>query len=314
MPTRHFLSLMDLSTHEFRALINRAIELKAETRAGKISTLMQGKTAVLVFEKSSTRTRVSFETGVGQFGGKSIFLAPSESHLGRGESIEDTARVLSRMVNLIIMRTGAHERIEAMAENASIPVINGLSDFNHPCQLLADIQAYTEHRGDISGKTVAWIGDGNNVCHSWMNAARQLDFKLSIATPEDHQPDPILIEQCADYISLTTDPREAAADSVLVVTDTWSGMGYEKEKKHREAIFGRYCVDDKLMQLAASDALFMHCLPAYRGSEVTAEVIDGPQSIVWDEAENRLHAQKALMEFLLLEHAGNEISGTRRRN
>ena len=305
MPTRHFLSLMDLSSNEFRALINRAIELKAETRAGRISTLMQGKTAVLVFEKSSTRTRVSFETGVGHFSGKSIFLAPSESHLGRGESIEDTARVLSRMANLIIMRTGAHQRIETMAEYASVPVINGLSDFNHPCQLLADIQAFTEHRGDIKGKKVAWIGDGNNVCHSWMNAARQLDFELSIATPEDHQPDSALIELCSAHISLTTDPQIAVSDSALVVTDTWSGMGYEKEKEQRESIFGSYCVDQKLMQLATPDALFMHCLPAYRGSEVTAEVIDGPQSIVWDEAENRLHAQKALMEFLLLENANN---------
>ena len=305
MPTRHFLSLMDLSPNEFRALIDRAIELKAETRAGRISTLMQGRTAVLVFEKSSTRTRVSFETGVGQLSGKSIFLAPSESHLGRGESIEDTARVLSRMANLIIMRTGPHKRIETMAEYASVPVINGLSDFNHPCQLLADIQAYTEHRGDIKGKKIAWIGDGNNVCHSWMNAARQLDFKLSIATPIDHQPDAALIEQCADYITLTTDPREAVDDSALVVTDTWSGMGYEKEKKQRENIFGSYCVDENLMKLASSDALFMHCLPAYRGSEVTAGVIDGPQSIVWDEAENRLHAQKALMEFLLLENVEN---------
>lgn len=302
MSTRHFLSLMDLSTAELRGLIDRAIELKRAVKQGEISRLMEAKTAVLVFEKSSTRTRVSFETGVGQFGGKSIFLAPSESHLGRGESIEDTARVLSRMANLIIMRTGPHKRIEQMANAASVPVINGLSDFNHPCQLLADIQAFTEHRGDIAGKKIAWIGDGNNVCHSWMNAARQLDFDLHIATPLDHQPDNELTEACGNHIHLTEDPREAADDAALVVTDTWSGMGYEKEKKQRESIFSHYRVDDALMACAADDALFMHCLPAYRGSEVTADVIDGPQSIVWDEAENRLHAQKALMEFLLIQN------------
>jgi ornithine carbamoyltransferase len=305
METRHFLSLMDLSSSEFRSLINRAIVLKSEIRAGKISELMLGKTAVLVFEKSSTRTRVSFETGVGQFSGKSIFLAPSESHMGRGESIDDTARVLSRMANLIIMRTGAHERIEKMAENSSVPVINGLSDLNHPCQILADIQAFTEHRGDIHGKKIAWIGDGNNVCYSWMNAARLLDFELHIATPADHQPDPHLTEECSQYIKLTDDPAEAAENAALVVTDTWSGMGYEKEKEQRENIFSAYCVNQTLMNRAAEDALFMHCLPAYRGSEVTAEVIDGPQSVVWDEAENRLHAQKALMEFLLTNNSSH---------
>lgn len=302
MKTQHFLSLMDLSSSEFRSLINRAIELKSEVRAGKISELMLRKTAVLVFEKSSTRTRVSFETGVGQFGGKSIFLAPSESHIGRGESIDDTARVLSRMANLIIMRTGAHERIEKMAKNSSVPVINGLSDLNHPCQILADIQAFTEHRGDIRGKKVAWIGDGNNVCYSWMNAARLLDFELHIATPTNHQPDPQLTEECVQHIELTDDPIDAAKNAALVVTDTWSGMGHEKEKEQRKNIFSAYCVDQALMDQAAKDALFMHCLPAYRGSEVTAEVIDGPQSVVWDEAENRLHAQKALMEFLLINH------------
>jgi len=180
-------------------------------------------------------------------------------------------------------------------------VINGLSDFNHPCQLLADIQAFTEHRGNIQGKKIAWIGDGNNVCHSWMNAARQLDFELYIATPADHRPDENLTKQCSGYLVLTEDPNEACRDSALVITDTWSGMGYEKQKKDREKIFKEYCVDQDLMSLAKDDALFMHCLPAYRGSEVTAEVIDGSQSIVWDEAENRLHAQKALVEFLMLD-------------
>ena len=300
MAIRHFLGLMDLVPDEIRQIIARAIELKAELRSGTLSTLMQNQTAVLVFEKSSTRTRVSFETGITQFGGNSIFLAPSDSHLGRGEPVEDTARVISRMASLIIMRTGPHERIAKMAEFATIPVINGLSDFNHPCQLLADIQAFTEHRGEIQGKKIAWIGDGNNVCHSWMNAARQLDFELYIATPTKHQPDAQLVSECSANIVLTADPGTAASNAAMVVTDTWSGMGYEKEKSAREEIFQGYCVDQNLMRQAQKDALFMHCLPAYRGSEVTSEVIDGPQSVIWDEAENRLHAQKALMEFLLL--------------
>ena len=275
------------------------MELKRMVGSSDHPDFMRGKTAVLVFEKSSTRTRISFETGIGQFGGYGIFLAPSDSHLSRGESLEDTAKVLSRMADLIIMRTGPHLRIETMAANASVPVINGLSDYNHPCQLLADIQAFTEHRGNIQGHKVAWIGDGNNVCHSWMNAARLLDFELHIATPVDHRPAQHLINDCADFIELTEDPFEASRDASLIVTDTWSGMGYEKEKETREQIFSDYCVTAEMMARARDDALFMHCLPAYRGSEVTAEVIDGPQSVVWDEAENRLHAQKALMEFLL---------------
>ena len=300
MSARHFLSLMDLSTAEIRLIVSRAIELKAEVRVRTFSTLLQNQSAVLIFEKTSTRTRVSFETGVTQFGGNSIFLAPSDSHLGRGEPIEDTARVLSRMASLIVMRTGAHERIEKMAQYATVPVINGLSDFNHPCQILADLQTFAEHRGNIQGQKVAWVGDGNNVCHSWMNAARQLDFELHIATPNTHQPDKNMIAGCADYITLTDNPRTATKNAILVVTDTWSGMGHEVEKEARKKIFAGYCVDEKLMRCAAENALFMHCLPAYRGNEVTAEVIDGAQSVIWDEAENRLYAQKALMEFLLL--------------
>ncbi len=296
---RHLLSCMDLTGQELRQLIARAIELKAELPTGCHARFMQGKTAVLVFEKRSTRTRVSFETGIGQFGGNSIFLAPSDSHLGHGESIADTARVLSRMADLIVMRTGAHMRVEEMAGNASVPVINGLSDYNHPCQILADIQTFTERRGDIGGRKIAWVGDGNNVCHSWMNAARQFGFGLYIATPKKQRPDGELAKQCASHIVLTEDPVEACTGAALVVTDTWSGMGLEKERKVREKIFRGYCVDQELMEHAARDALFMHCLPAYRGSEVTPEVIDGPQSVVWDEAENRLHAQKALIEFLL---------------
>ena len=301
MPVRHFLSLMDLSPEELRGIVARARAIKqgADAHADESGELLRNQTAALVFEKSSTRTRVSFETGVTQLGGNAIFLAPADSHLARGEPIEDTARVLSRMARLIIMRTGAHERVERMAEYASVPVINALSDFNHPCQQLADIQTWFEHRGDLAGRRVAWVGDGNNVCHSWMNAARQLDFHLAIATPDGYRPDPDLSRQCAGHITLGNDPAAAAAAADLVVTDSWISMGQEQEKSDREAAFAGFCVDRAMMDKAADDALFMHCLPAYRGYEVSAEVIDGPQSVVWDQAENRLHAQKALMEFLL---------------
>ena len=293
---------MDLSPAELREIIARAVAAK---KAGATATmnhsgdLLRNQTAALVFEKSSTRTRVSFETGVTQLGGNAIFLAPADSHLARGEAIEDTARVLSRMARLIIMRTGPHERVERMAEYATVPVINALSDFNHPCQQLADIQTYAEHRGDLAGKRVAWVGDGNNVCHSWMNAARQLDFHLAIATPKGYEPDRDLSQQCAAQIALGNDPAAAVEAADLVVTDCWISMGQEREKADREAAFAGFCVDQAMMSRAAADALFMHCLPAYRGYEVSAEVIDGPQSVVWDQAENRLHAQKALMEFLL---------------
>ncbi|MDD9858005.1 MAG: ornithine carbamoyltransferase [Gammaproteobacteria bacterium] len=300
-PLRHFLSLMDLSTDELRRLIARAVEIKSAPGAGPADTgdLLRNQTAALVFEKSSTRTRVSFETGVAQLGGHAIFIAPADSHLARGEAIEDTARVLSRMARLIIMRTGPHERVERMAESASVPVINALSDFNHPCQQLADIQTYFEHRGDLSGRRVAWVGDGNNVCHSWMNAARQLDFHLAIATPAGYAPNRGLARQCAAHIVLGNDPAAAVAGADLVVTDSWISMGQEREKAARGVAFKGFCVDREMMSRAAADALFMHCLPAYRGHEVSAEVIDGGQSVVWDQAENRLHAQKALMEFLL---------------
>ena len=290
---------MDLSAEELRQVIARAHLVKKEARAGKTSELLHNQTAALVFEKSSTRTRVSFETGVTQLGGNTIFLAPADSHLARGEPIEDTARVLSRMARLIIMRTGPHQRVERMAEYASVPVINALSDFNHPCQQLADIQTYHEHRGSLTGKRVAWVGDGNNVCHSWMNAARQLDFHLAIATPKGYAPDRNLSRQCAAHIALGNDPVAAVKGADLVVTDSWTSMGQEAEKAERETAFAGFCVDRTMMSHAARDALFMHCLPAYRGFEVSAEVIDGRQSVVWDQAENRLHAQKALMEFLL---------------
>ena len=299
MTVRHFLSLLDLSPEEIRTVVTRAIEMKEQLCEGVTMDLLRQRTVVMVFEKSSTRTRVSFESGVTHLGGTPIFLSPSDSHLGRGEPIEDTARVLSRMASLIIMRTGSHDRVEKMAEYASIPVINGLSDFNHPCQLLADLQTWFERRGEIRGCKVAWIGDGNNVCHSWMNAARILKFNLVVATPPGYEPDQGLTRACQEFVILCNDPSDAVRSADLVLTDTWASMGQEKERRQREAEFSSYCVDQQLMSMASQDALFMHCLPAYRGSEVTADVIDGPQSVVWDEAENRLHAQKALMEFLL---------------
>lgn len=297
MSSRHFLSLMDLSADEIRGIISRAIQLKA---AGKSAPkTLSGYTMAMVFEKSSTRTRTSFDIGMTQLGGYAMFLAPGDSQIQRGEPLKDTARVLSRMVDVIVMRTSNHERVATMAEYASIPVINALCDMYHPCQILADLQTYTEHLGDVTGQTFAWIGDGNNVCHSWMNAARQLDFTLNIATPEGFEPDAELSAACGDTIHLFNDPVLAVQNASCVITDTWASMGQEEEKSRREAAFNGYCVDDKLMSQANDNAIFMHCLPAYRGYEVSESVLEGKQSVVWDEAENRLHAQKALLELLL---------------
>ncbi len=299
MRPRHFLTLRDLSGDEIRRLVSRAHELKQYTKRGERYEPLRGKTLALIFEKSSTRTRVSFETGMNQLGGGSLFLSPRDSHLGRGEPIEDTARVLSRMVDAIVIRTHAHTKLETFANHSKVPVINALTDRCHPCQLLADVQTYTEKRGDMNGRVVAWIGDGNNMCHSWMNAAALLDFQLQIATPAGYEPDSEVVDACRDYVTLGQDPNRAAHDADIVVTDAWAGMGYEDEKAKRERDFADFTVDKSVMSLAKPDALFMHCLPAYRGHEVTAEVIDGPQSAVWDEAENRLHSQKALLELLL---------------
>jgi len=297
MSSRHFLSLMDLSPDEIRGIISRASELKAAGRSAPKT--LPGYTMAMVFEKSSTRTRTSFDIGMTQLGGHAMFLAPGDSQIQRGEPLKDTARVLSRMVDVIVMRTGSHKRVATMAEYASIPVINALCDMYHPCQILADLQTYTEHLGDVKGQTFAWIGDGNNVCHSWMNAARQLDFRLNIATPEGFEPDAALSAACSDYIHLYNDPAAAVRNSTCVITDTWASMGQEEEKAQREAAFSGYCVDDALMSQASDNAIFMHCLPAYRGYEVSESVLEGKQSVVWDEAENRLHAQKALLELLL---------------
>ena len=299
MSVRHFLSLNDITADEFRAIIERAITLKRWRNEGKMHMPLKGRMLAMIFDKSSTRTRVSFETGMAQLGGNSMFLSPRDTQLGRGEPIEDTSRVLSRMVDAIVVRTHAHEQLQTLAAHSQVPVINALTDMYHPCQLLADIQTWVEHRGEVGSRIAAWIGDGNNVCHSWMNAAKLLGFTLRIATPIGYEPDQAMITACQDYIELTTDPKVAAKDADVIVTDTWASMGQEDEKEQRQQSFKGFIVDSSLMKLAKADALFMHCLPAYRGSEVSAEVIDGPQSVVWDEAENRLHAQKALMELLL---------------
>ncbi len=299
MATRHFLSLLDLSSQEFTQILKRAIELKAMHKAGEIHEPLKNKVMAMIFEKSSTRTRVSFEAGMTQLGGHAMFLSPRDTQLGRGEPIEDTARVLSSMVDIIMVRTFEHEKLEKLAEYSSVPVINGLTDWVHPCQLLADMQTWMEHRGDITGRTASYVGDGNNMCHSYINAARLLDFKLNIACPEGYDPDAELVKAAGNRITIFRNPEDACKGSDLVVTDVWASMGQEEEQKIREKAFAGFQVDQKLMSLANDDALFMHCLPAHRGEEVSADTIDGKQSVVWDEAENRLHAQKALIEFLL---------------
>jgi ornithine carbamoyltransferase len=297
--TRHFISLLDLSTEELTGILDRADALKREIKAGVYSQALQGRTLALMFDKSSTRTRVSFETGMNQLGGSALFLSPADAQIGRGEPIEDTARVLSRMVDIVAIRTGAHDNIIRFAEHSSIPVINALTDFNHPCQLLADVMTVREHLGGIAGQQVAYIGDGNNMCHSWMIAARQFGFEIRISTPDAYRPESGLLEACHDCVTVCKSPEEAINNANVVVTDTWISMGQEEEKQKRMKDFAGYTVDEAMMKRAAKKAIFLHCLPAYRGYEVSEGVIEGPQSVVWDEAENRLHAQKALIEFLL---------------
>jgi len=299
MSTRNFLTLMDLSPDELRQLIDRANELKQWQRRGRIHEPLKNKVLAMVFEKSSTRTRVSFETGMVQLGGHAMFLSPRDTQFGRGEPIEDSARVLSRMVDAVMIRTFEHEKIERFADYSVSPVINALTDQYHPCQLLADMQTWFEHRGDIKGATVTFIGDGNNMCHSYINAAQQFDFQLHIATPASYKPDADIVATAGDHVTLFEQPLEAARGSDLVVTDVWASMGQEEEQLERQKEFAGFQVNRELMSLANKGALFMHCLPAHRGEEVTADIIDDPQSVVWDEAENRLHAQKALLEFLM---------------
>ena len=296
----HFLSLLDLSSDVLTALLKRAAELKDFQHRGVAHTTLNNRVLAMVFEKSSTRTRVSFEAGMSQLGGSALFLSPRDTQLGRGEPIEDTARVLSSMVDLIMVRTFEHEKITTFAHYSAVPVINGLTDREHPCQLLADLQTWYEHRDDIRGATVTWVGDGNNMCHSWIHAAQILDFELKVACPDGYDPDAEIMAAAGSHAEIVRDPLQAAKDANLLVTDVWASMGQEEEQDDRASVFAPYQVNRELMAAADKDALFMHCLPAHRGEEVTAEVIDGPQSVVWAEAENRLHSQKALMEFLQL--------------
>lgn len=296
MTTRHFLSLLDFSPTELQTVIQRAIELKKKP----INQNFNGKVLSMVFEKASTRTRISFEAGMAQMGGSAIFLSPRDTQLGRGEPIEDSARVISSMTDIVMIRTFAHETIETFAEYSSVPVINALTDALHPCQLLADMQTFYEQRGSIQGKKVTWVGDGNNMCQSYINAAKQFDFELSIACPKGFEPDAAMLTANSDRVTVLDDPQTAVANADLVVTDVWASMGQEDQQGKRLSQFAPYQVNHKLMEAAAKNALFMHCLPAHRGEEVSAKLLEDSQySVVWAEAENRLHAQKALMEFLL---------------
>ena len=297
MNPRHFTSLLDLSGEEIRRIIYRAIELK-NNRDPDYRPLT-GQVLAMIFEKSSTRTRISFEAGMAHFGGSALFLSPRDTQLGRGEPLQDSAKVISSMVDCIMLRTDKHETVTTFAQHSSVPVINGLTDRQHPCQLLADMQTFFEYRGDIQGKTVAWIGDGNNMCHSYIHAAMLLDFNLNVASPAGYQPLPEFVEAAGTHVRLFDSALAAAENADLCVTDVWTSMGQEEEQKQRVIAFKDYQINAGIMNAAHDDALFMHCLPAHRGEEVTADVIDGPQSVVFPEAENRLHVQKALLEFLL---------------
>jgi ornithine carbamoyltransferase len=287
---------MDLEKSELHAIIQRAIALKNSPALNEDT--LRHKTLAMIFDKASTRTRVAFEVAMTQLGGTSLFLSNADTQLGRGEPLEDTAKVLSRMVDFVTIRTFEHSRLELFAKHSDVPVINALSDDFHPCQLLADMQTYFEHRGDIQGKTVVWVGDGHNMCQSYINAAEQFDFELRIACPEGFEPEPWLLERSRARVRVVRNPIEAVRDAHLVATDVWTSMGHEAERERRLRLFAAYQINAELLSHASSDVLFMHCLPAHRGEEVTAEVLDAPDAVVWDEAENRLHTKKALLEFL----------------
>jgi len=299
MAVRHFLTLLDLSPSELNQVLARAVALKEEHRQRIYTDRFKNHVLGMIFEKSSTRTRVSFEAGMAQMGGHAMFLAPKDTQLGRGEPIEDSARVLSSMVDIIMIRTFGHSRVERFAAFSSVPVINALTDDFHPCQVLADVQTFVEHRGPIQGKTVAWIGDGNNMCQSYIQAARQFDFELRIACPQGFEPREDLLNANRDWVCVVRDPKDAAADAHLLATDVWASMGHEHEISERRRVFKGYQINRELLAVAAADALYMHCLPAHRGEEISADLMEDSQSVIWDEAENRLHVQKALMEFLL---------------
>ena len=303
-PIKHYLQFADFTADEYAYLFERAALIKAKFKAYEKHHPLSDRTLAMIFEKASTRTRVSFEAGMYQLGGSVVNLTSGDSQLGRAEPIEDTARVISRMVDIVMIRTFEQARIEQFAAHSRVPVINGLTNEYHPCQILADIFTFIEHRGPIQGKTVAWIGDGNNMANTWAQAAALLGFTLRVSTPRGYEVDTKLAALDGNGGSKGwqsfADPMKACQGADLVTTDVWTSMGYEAENEARKKAFADWCVDADMMAAARPDALFMHCLPAHRGEEVTAEVIDGPQSVVWDEAENRMHVQKALMEYLLL--------------
>jgi ornithine carbamoyltransferase len=294
---KHFLRFADLDKNELNYLFNLTKEVKTAFKNLKKRETLQDRHLVMIFEKSSTRTRLAFELGMNQLGGSAVYLNTKDSQLGRGEPILDSARVISRMCDLVMIRTFEQEMIETFAKHSSVPIINGLTNQHHPCQVLADVFTFIEKKGSIQGATVAWIGDANNMCNSWIEAANILDFNLNISSPPDYAPDILSTSENVKFFAV---PQEAVEKADLVTTDVWASMGFEEESKSREQAFKDWQVDESLMALTSKDSLFMHCLPAHRGEEVSAEVIDGIQSVVWDEAENRLHVQKALMEFLLL--------------
>ena len=300
MSTRHFLSLHDLTADEYRALFERAEQIQTARERGERPNTLERRVLGMIFEKASTRTRLSFESGMAQLGGSAIFLSPRDTQLGRGEPVEDSARVMSRMVDAIMIRANDHGMVETFAEHSRVPVINALTDLNHPCQLLADIYTYQRHRGSIAGKRVAWVGDGFNMCHSYINAAQVFDFELTVAAPHGYEPDRDVVAAAGDRVRLVGSAEAAVEDADLVVTDVWASMGQEEERLRRLRDFQDYQINDGIMGRAKSDALFMHCLPAHRGEEVTASVIDGSKSVVWDEAEARMYTQQALVEFLIL--------------
>jgi len=299
MAARHFLTLLDLDPRELDSVIARAIAMKADPQGAGRGTIGPHRVMGMIFEKSSTRTRVSFEAGMAQMGGHALFLSPRDTQLGRGEPVEDTARVLSAMVDIVMIRTFAHSMVQRFAEYSRVPVINGLTDDFHPCQLLADVQTFVEHRGSIRGRQVAWIGDGNNMCQSYINAARQFDFELRIACPAGYEPREDLLRANAGRVTIVRDPLDAARGAHLLATDVWASMGQEAEQAKRAEAFAGYQLERRLLDVAAPDAIYLHCLPAHRGEEISAELMDAPDTVIWDEAENRLHAQKALIEFLL---------------
>ena len=299
MSARHFLSLMDCTPDELVGLIRRGMELKDLRNRGVLFEPLKNRVLGMIFEKASTRTRLSFEAGMIQLGGQAIFLSPRDTQLGRGEPIGDAAIVMSRMLDAVMIRTFAHSTLTEFAANSRVPVINGLSDDLHPCQLLADMQTYQEHRGSIKGKTVAWIGDGNNMCNSYIEAAMQFDFQLRVACPEGYEPNATFLAAAGDRVQVMRDPLAAVAGAHLVSTDVWASMGHEDEAAERLKLFQPYQVNRALLDAAADDVLFLHCLPAHRGEEISEDLLDDPRSAAWDQAENRLHVQKALLEFLV---------------